>query len=123
MAAHFQLPLNLPHAATIARRITYFLGDEETMRLARGLSLQIEKLLQPYGDSGENPAPGEGDRAVTETARLARLIVREVEREKAGHDRLGQAIRNLFECLELGAEGAEISLRAGENPGSTLRPT
>ena len=27
-----------------------------------------------------------------------------------------------FECLELGEEGAEISLRAGEDPNSIQRP-
>ena len=37
-------------------------------------------------------------------------------------DRLGQLVRNYFECLELGAEGAEISLRAGEDPRSLQRP-
>jgi hypothetical protein len=45
------------------------------------------------------------------------------ERDGIADDRLGQAVRNLFECLELGEEGAEISLRAGENPDSALRPT
>jgi hypothetical protein len=39
-----------------------------------------------------------------------------------GHDRLGQCVRNFFECLELGREGAAISLRAGENPRSMQRP-
>ena len=47
----------------------------------------------------------------------------EIEKAGAGADRLGQQVRNLFECLELGEEGAAISLRAGENPRSLLRPT
>ena len=46
----------------------------------------------------------------------------EIERLKLGSDRLGQHVRNLFECLELGEEGAQISLRAGENPNSVQRP-
>ena len=46
----------------------------------------------------------------------------DIEKNKLGGDRLGQAVRNLFECLALGEEGAAISLRAGENPRSTLRP-
>ena len=53
---------------------------------------------------------------------LGRLLVDHIERDQLGHDRLGQGIRNLFECLELGREGAVISLRAGEDPRSFQRP-
>jgi len=46
------------------------------------------------------------------------------EIEAAGYqgDRLGQSVRNLFECLGLAEEGAELSLRCGERPDSLLRP-
>ena len=57
-----------------------------------------------------------------QAAVLGRKLVDQIEREKAGHDRLGQCVRNLFECLELGQEGAVISLRAGEDPKSFQRP-
>jgi hypothetical protein len=60
---------------------------------------------------------------IAEVVALARKMVDAFERDGIADDRLGQAVRNLFECLELGAEGAEISLRAGENPDSALRPT
>jgi hypothetical protein len=53
---------------------------------------------------------------------LGRQLVDAMEAARLGGDRLGQLVRNLFECLELGKEGAEISLRAGENPGSLQRP-
>ena len=53
---------------------------------------------------------------------MGRLIVDDIERLGVGDDRIGQAVRNFFECLELGEEGARISLRAGENPKSALRP-
>ncbi len=46
----------------------------------------------------------------------------ELERAHLGSDLLGQLVRNYFECLELGEEGSEISLRAGENPKSLQRP-
>jgi hypothetical protein len=45
-----------------------------------------------------------------------------IEALGVGEDRLGQNVRNLFECLGLGQEGAEISLRAGEDPRSLMRP-
>ena len=54
---------------------------------------------------------------------LVYQLVDEIERHALGEDRLGECIRNLFECLELGAEGAVLSLRAGENPDSLQRPT
>jgi hypothetical protein len=115
--AFFKLPLNLPHAATIAARIRYHrqgAADEATRLLVH--------LLDPYREREDNPAPEEAQRIAAEAAVLARRIVDEIEAAKAGHDRLGQAVRNFFECLSLGEEGAAISLRAGENPNSSLRP-
>ncbi|MFZ5495316.1 MAG: hypothetical protein ACOZE5_08265 [Verrucomicrobiota bacterium] len=45
-----------------------------------------------------------------------------MELDSLGHDRLGQGVRNYFECLELGREGAAIPLRAGKDPESMQRP-
>jgi hypothetical protein len=114
---HFRIPLNLPHAATIAVRIRVHLQGVADVR-----SESLVDLLAPMRDLDGNPPPPEAERIVALAAGLARDVVAEVERKKAGHDRLGQAVRNLFECLGLGEEGAAISLRAGENPDSLLRP-
>ena len=120
---YFRIPLNLPHAGTIALRIESnlrpALDDHPTLVTARKLVV----LLLPYREAGENPPADEAARVVGEAAEMGRAIVDAIERHGAGHDRLGQAVRNLFECLELGQEGAVISLRAGENPNSALRPT
>lgn len=125
--AHFQIPLNLPHAGRLSGRIEIFArygfpaeGPEHAALVQAMRDLQ--DLLKPYEESGENPGNEEAARVVAEAARLGRRIVDEVERLKIGHDRLGQAIRNLFETLGLGEEGMRISLRAGENPNSMLRP-
>ncbi len=115
--AHFRLRLNLPHAATLAARIRYHLRGA-----AADLSGRLVALLDPWREAESNPPPEEAGRVVREAAALAREIVDVVEQAKLGHDRLGQAVRNLFEVLELGEEGAAISLRAGENPDSVLRP-
>jgi hypothetical protein len=115
--AFFRLPLNLPHAATLAVRIRYHLRG-----VASDLSERLVVLLEPYRDLDQNPPAEEARRAAEEAAALGRQLVDVIEQSRAGHDRLGQAIRNLFEVLERGAEGAEISLRAGENPASLLRP-
>ncbi|HEX7900872.1 MAG TPA: hypothetical protein VF950_24150 [Planctomycetota bacterium] len=117
MPPFFRVPLNLPHAATISARIRYHrqgAADESTRKLVH--------LLDPYREREDNPPPEEAKRVADEAAALARQIVDEIEAAKVGHDRLGQAIRNFFECLTLGEEGAAISLRAGENPKSSLRP-
>ena len=119
---HFDLPLNLPHAGTLSGRIVYFLGPLPADSPAHALARELSEMLRPYQLSEENPADEEAKGVVAVAAQLGRDIVGAVERSGKGHDRLGQAIRNLFECLQFGEEGALISLRAGENPDSALRP-
>lgn len=119
---HFRIPLNLPHAGTLATRILYHLTPKTSDPDALGIAEQIASLLAPYRQSGENPPEAEALRIREEAAALGRSLVEAIERLRVGHDRLGQVIRNLFECLELGEEGATLSLRAGENPNSVLRP-
>lgn len=125
--AHFRIPLNLPHAGTIAARIEHYLlrlgcagGNGHTALLAKVERLRV--LLGPYQASGENPAEAEARRVASEVASMGRSIVDDIERIGLKDDRLGQCVRNLFECIERGEEGADLSLRAGENPRSPLRP-
>ncbi len=125
-STYIHIPLNLPHAGTVARRIHKLLPsrlppDGPSIQ-AMALSEQLLNLLVPFEASGENPVPHAAEKIRQEAARLARLLVAEIESLEAGEDRLGQCIRNLFECLEMGQEGASISLRAGENPRSLQRP-
>lgn len=111
------IPRHIAHAGTVAVRVRYFLRGT-----AEGLSRRLVELLQPWRDSDVEPPAAEAERLAEEAAALARGIVDEVERSGVGHDRLGRALRNLFECLGRAAEGAELSLRAGEDPRSPLRP-
>jgi hypothetical protein len=104
------------------------------MRLAAGglgmnpdgdaLRVAVEELREQLGpyEGGRDPNDADAARAAAEVAAVGRRIVHEIERLGLGGDRLGQAVRNLFECLGLGEEGSEISLRAGENPDSLTRP-
>ena len=124
----FQIPLNLPHAARVARRIVLLL-PAEARRVPGAPSgpsataLKLEALLAPYADLDDNPPPIVAKRIREEAAVLGRRLVGEIEgAPSAGHDRLGQSVRNLFECLELGREGSVLGLRAGENPQSLQRP-
>jgi hypothetical protein len=81
----------------------------------------LEELARFEGEP--DPPPFEASLVCTRAAAAARTLVEEMERLGTGEDRLGQLVRNLFECLGLAREGAEISLRAGENPVSLLRPS
>jgi len=130
-APYFRVPLNLPHAATVSRRIGYHLERVfsahpeihqgrrmEIMMLAQ----ELQDLLEPFRMEEDNPLPEIAQPAVARAAERARRIVDMIEELKVGDDRLGQTVRNFFENLELGEEGAQISLRAGENPDSALRP-
>lgn len=118
----FNLPLNLPHAATIAHRVLYHLRNAGAGPEALQVVGDLIALLEPWRDQEDNGPPDAAEAARQAAAALGRTLVDDIEKSGIGQDRLGQGVRNLFECLALGEEGAEISLRAGENPGSTLRP-
>ena len=122
-APFFDVPLNLPHAGRVARRlVTYLQRDGRGNTAAATTATEIVELLAPYYDSDENPNRTVAEQVRTEAAQLGRRFVDQVELDALGHDLLGQGVRNLFECLALGREGATISLRAGENPDSMQRP-
>jgi len=123
--AYFDIPLDLPHAARLAERIENLLdriADETGTRADASVAAaaRLTKLLFRYSEAEDNPPDAE--RIRDEAAALGRALVDAIERDGIVHDRLGQYVRNFFECLELGEEGAEISLRAGENPNSLQRP-
>ena len=126
--AHYDLPLDLPHAGRIACRILTLLEGhcEEHGIDAPEVFDRAERLdgmLCKYDEEGENPNEREGAEVREKAAAVARQLVDELVAARITGDRLGQYIRNLFECLELGEEGAAISLRAGENPDSLMRAT
>jgi hypothetical protein len=124
--AHFDVIRNLPHAATLARRIEARLlalraQDQEDAEALFDALAELRDSLASF-EGGGDPPESEGDAAAEESAAHARKVVDEIERLGVGEDRLGQFVRNLFECLGMGEEGAEISLRAGEDPSSMMRP-
>jgi hypothetical protein len=123
--AHFDIPLDLPHAGRIADRILILVQKhaEELGIEAPDVVESAERLwslLFKYTGEDDNPSGAAAIR--DEAAVLGRQLVDRMVEVNLASDRLGQLVRNLFECLELGAEGAEISLRAGENPNSLQRP-
>jgi len=119
---HHDIPLDLSHAGTVAIRIYRHIARHAEAGLALERARELCELLEPFRGSGENPAPDEAEAIVAAGAQLARELVDHVEAHSLRDDRLGQLVRNIFECLELGAEGASISLRAGEDPASPMRP-
>ncbi len=125
--AHYQIPLDLPHAGRLADRILSLLQRslDETGKEADSvveMAEQLSRLLFPYSANDDNPPDAEAERIREQAASLGRALVDQMESSAVTGDRLGQYVRNFFECLELGEEGAAISLRAGENPNSLQRP-
>jgi hypothetical protein len=125
--AHYDIPLDLPHAGRVASRIVRLLERHceehgidapEVLDVAELLDVKLSK----YVVEDENPAAAEASAAAETAATLGRQLVTSLEAAGIRGDRLGQYVRNLFECLAMGKEGAELSLRAGENPSSLQRP-
>jgi hypothetical protein len=124
--AHFDIPLDLPHAGRLSKRLHRLLEshfederlDAPEIMKAAGTLLDI---LEPYAAEDDNPR--DASKVRDEAAAAARDLIDVIEAAQLRGDRLGQLLRNIFECLELGEEGARLSLRAGENPASLQRPT
>lgn len=116
---YFDLPVNLPHAFTVIGRIGRILmsqGADQSLQLAA----QIAEVLEPH--RWEDPPAAEAETPRQLAAEIARKMVEAMIYEEHQGDRLGQCVRNLFECLGMGKEGALLSLRVGEDPKSLMRP-
>jgi len=118
--------LNLPHARTVAQRIGRSLdalgafgesGNGDAAALASALDA-LERRLRGFD---EDPPAEEALRAADEVAVLARALVEAIRATPARGDRLGQHVRNLFECLGLSEEGGRLALLCGEREDSPLR--
>jgi hypothetical protein len=123
----FNIPLDLPHAGRLSDRLIQMLekvADRDDARFDELFERaeRLGSLLYKYMADDENPNPAEAKEVIAEAAELLRGIVGDVEKLGVGYDRMGQVVRNIFECLELGREGAQLSLRAGEDPNSLQRP-
>ena len=118
--------VNLPHARTLVHRLGRSLAalgafGEEGNGGAGPLEASFEELQAAVEPFDEDPPMDEALDAADRVASVARRTVEAVLATPARGDRLGQVVRNLFECLGLAAEGAELSLRCGERPDSPLR--
>jgi hypothetical protein len=118
--------INLPHARTILSRIGRSLealgafgeeGNGGALALHRAFDT-MERELQPFDD---DPPEAEALRAADALAGRGRELVDAIVETPARSDRLGQLVRNLFECLGLPEEGANLALRCGERADSPLR--
>ena len=117
--------INLPHSrAVLARigRMLEFLGafsPEAPGGAALDAAFQgLARAAEPYD---EDPALAPAVEAADGLAVRARALVGALLETPLRSDRLGQHVRNLFECLGLAEEGAELSLQCGERPDSLMR--
>jgi hypothetical protein len=118
--------VNLPHARTVAGRVERTLealggfgsnGSAAASRLKHAMAA-LERVLEPFD---EDPGVQEALEAADLAAERGRELVEAIVAAGVSSDRLGQHVRNLFECLALAEEGAELSLRCGERPDSPMR--
>ena len=116
--------INLPHARTVAERVDRQLEmlrvlDGEGSKRLNAAILGVRNRLEPWSeDAHPEVAATAADPIVDVSRELVRAIL---DDERARSDRLGQCIRNLFECLGLPNEGRQVSLACGENPDSFMR--
>ena len=118
--------INLPHARTIVQRIGRSLEalgafGEASNGGAHGVHEVFQQLGQAVEPFEEDPAQDAALQAADAAAERARALVSAILETPARGDRLGQHVRNLFECLGLAEEGATLSLRCGERPDSPMR--
>jgi hypothetical protein len=118
--------INLPHARTLSARIERSLealgafgeaGNGHAAPLREACS-RLSRQLDPFD---EDPPAEQALQAADGAAVQARALVDEIIAGPARGERLGQHVRNLFECLGLAEEGALLSLQCGERPDSPLR--
>ncbi len=122
---YLNTPVNLSHAATVARRICARIAQsapQETDCESLEQASLILAELYPYSYDELDPSPPEQMIVVSHTLDLTRHLVNLIQIEKIGNDRIGQSIRNLYECLGRSEEGNHMGLLAGENPNSFQRP-
>ena len=116
--------INLPHARTIAERIERQL---EMLRVLEGegakdFNATVAALRNGLEGWAEDPDPEKAAESADPIVAIARRLVEEIQRDdRARSDRLGQCVRNLFECLGLPNEGRRVSLACGESPDSLMR--
>ena len=118
--------INLPHSRTIIQRIGRSLEALGAFSEAgNGGALELHAAFQALEGAAErfdeDPPFEAAVRAADAVAERARVLVDAILVTPARSDRLGQHLRNLFECLGLSAEGARLSLECGERPDSLLR--
>jgi hypothetical protein len=122
---YFNTPVNLTHAAEIARRLCSRIAqtvppDQDSEALEQANLIFAE--LFPYIYDTQVPSSAEQMIVVSHALDLARHLVNLIQIEKCKSDRVGQSVRNLYECLGRGEEGSHMGLLAGESPTSLQRP-
>jgi len=118
--------INLPHARTIVQRVGRTLEalggfGEAGNGGALGLHTAFEELEGALRPFDEDPPADVALKSADDVAVKARALVAAILETHCRSDRLGQHVRNLFECLGLHEEGAERSIRCGERPDSPMR--
>ena len=116
--------INLPHARTIVGRLMYYLAQRPEVAAPGPVDFRdvLDEMERHLGKYDADPPAEEAIATAQRIAEDARALADEIVRSGFRGDRLGQCVRNLFECLGYPEEGARRSLECGERPDSPLRP-
>ena len=118
--------INLPHSRAIVARLgrtREALGAFGAIGNGGGVERHAayDALEAAVREFDEDPPMDLALRAADAVAAYGRCVVTAILATPCRSDRLGQWVRNLFECLGLAEEGASLSLECGERPDSLLR--
>jgi hypothetical protein len=118
--------INLPHTRIIVDRIGRSLDNlggftEGGNGASSDLGAAYEELEATVREHEQDLPPHLAIPAADAVAERGRTLVAAILRTRCRGDRLGQCVRNLFECLGLSEEGAALGLECGERPDSPLR--
>lgn len=116
--------INLPHARTIVGRLMYYLAQRPEVAAQEPVDLRdlLDEMERELAKYASDPPIEEAVATARRIGEAASALTDEIVRSGYRGDRLGQCVRNLFECLGYPEEGARRSLECGERPDSPLRP-
>jgi len=116
--------INLPHGRTVANRLISSLDASGVLELEHGpeiydLLRAVSSVLSAFP---EDPSDFVGATVAEASALLLRTVVIRLKESEVDDSQIGRHVRNLFECLGMGEEGARLAIEVGEDPASPLRP-
>src|SRR5574341_857073 len=93
--------INLPHARTIVGRLMYYLAQRPEVAAQEPVDLRdlLDAMERELAKYDSDPPEREAVATARRIGEAASVLTDEIVRSGYRGDRLGQCVRNLFECL------------------------